>query len=196
MDFTQEKESLRKTMRRMRAEVDPTWKLEADAAICARLLSRCEIASVESPIAIYLASPREINLLQLIERLLERGRTIVAPRWNGKTYEMARLNGLDEKDLRQGPMGILEPAEAEIVPPKRIRTWIVPGLAFTHDGKRLGYGGGWYDRLLSATPPDAVKIGVAYPFQIVPSIPCEPTDVVLSDVITCQATYAKSTTLT
>ena len=49
----------------------------------------------------------------------------------------------------RGPMNILEPAEADIVKPADVEVWVIPGLAFTKDGKRLGYGGGWYDRLLA-----------------------------------------------
>ena len=49
----------------------------------------------------------------------------------------------------RGPMNILEPAEADIVKPADVEVWVIPGLAFTKDGKRLGYGDGWYDRLLA-----------------------------------------------
>ena len=73
-------------------------------------------------------------------------------------------------------MGILEPAEAEIVSPKAVGTWLVPGLAFTRDGKRLGYGGGWYDRLLSGAPKASLKLGIAHAFQVVDDLPCEPHD--------------------
>ena len=170
-------------MRKRRAAVDPKWKAEADADVCARLLERVAVAAPESPVAVYMASPSEIDLSHFIEKLLASGRSAVAPRWNGKAYEMARLKGLDAKSLRTGPMGIFEPAEADIVPPEKIKVWIVPGLAFTRSGKRLGYGGGWYDRLLATTAPDAIKLGVAYPFQILEDLPCEPTDVALTEVI-------------
>ena len=80
-------------------------------------------------------------------------------------------------------MGIREPADADIVLPAEVSVWIVPGLAFTRDGKRLGYGGGWYDRLLASAPKDAAKIGVAYSVQVVDGLPSEPHDVPLSDVV-------------
>ena len=170
-------------MREKRAAVAPEWKAEADAEICARLLVRHDIASTASPVAVYMASPSEINLSPFIRKHLERGCSAVAPRWNGETYEMALLKGLDAQFLRRGPMGILEPSEAEIVPPEEVKAWIVPGLAFTRDGRRLGYGGGWYDRLLARTSPNAVKIGVAYPFQLLPDLPCEPNDIPLTEIV-------------
>ena len=80
-------------------------------------------------------------------------------------------------------MGILEPAGAEIVPPKDVGTWLVPGLAFTRDGKRLGYGGGWYDRLLAEASEDAPKYGIAHAFQILDDLPSEPHDILLSGVV-------------
>ena len=61
--------------------------------------------------------------------------------------------------------------------------WVVPGLAFTAKGARLGDGGGWYDRFLSAASPSAVSLGVAYPFQIVDDLPVEAHDKSLTDVV-------------
>ena len=61
--------------------------------------------------------------------------------------------------------------------------WIVPGLAFTRAGARLGYGGGWYDRLLGEAAPVAVALGVAHVFQIVDALPVEPHDRTLSGVV-------------
>ena len=128
----------------------------------------------------------DFNLLNIdfyIEHMLRMGVKVVAPRWNGETYCLARLKGLDDKHLRRGPMGIREPVDDDIVPPQDVYAWIVPGLAFTRDGKRLGYGGGWYDRLLASAPKSAAKIGVAYSFQIVSDLPAEPHDIPLTDVV-------------
>ena len=76
---------------------------------------------------------------------------------------------------------------AETVAAKEVSVWIVPGLAFTCDGRRIGYGGGWYDRFLSAASQGALKLGVAYSFQLVDSLPVEPHDVPLTAVISDSA---------
>ncbi len=176
-------------MRARRRAVSAEKRAEAFAIICAKLAARADLGvfpnlhETDSPVAVYLASRDEIDLHAYIGEMLRRGRTVVAPRWNGETYDLAVLQGLDAEHLRRGPMGILEPAEAEIVQPQDIFAWIVPGLAFTRDGRRLGYGGGWYDRFLSAAPKDAVKLGVAYSFQMVADLPSEPHDIPLTDVI-------------
>lgn len=169
-------------MRGRRKTLSPEQRLAASKAICERLAA--DIPPTNGAVAAYLASPDEIDLSQLILSLLARGLTVAAPRWNGKTYELAKLHGLAAADLRRGPKNILEPADAEIIEPSSIATWIVPGLAFTEDGARLGYGGGWYDRLLAGSSAASLKIGVAYGFQMVPELPCEPHDIPLDRVVT------------
>lgn len=61
---------------------------------------------------------------------------------------------------------------------------IVPGLAFTRAGHRLGQGGGWYDRFLTRIRPDCATIGVAFEPQLVDALPIEPHDVQLDCVVT------------
>lgn len=61
---------------------------------------------------------------------------------------------------------------------------IVPGLAFTADGRRLGQGGGWYDRFLAARRQDCVAVGVGFREQLLESVPTEQHDVVLDLVVT------------
>ena len=175
----------------MRRALSPEERKRASKVICANLSRYCAIGPETNSInesgavlAVYLASPDEIDLSDFIREMQRRGITVVSPRWNGATYELACLNGFSEGDLRRGPMNILEPAEAEIVMPSDVAVWIVPGLAFTRDGKRLGYGGGWYDRLLASAREDAIKIGVAHKFQILDNLPCEPHDILLNYAIT------------
>jgi len=90
-------------------------------------------------------------------------------RWNGFTFPLFHFSTF--------PLGI-----QGSVP----KVWIVPGLAFTRTGARLGYGGGWYDRLLAAADPSAVLLGVAYPFQMVEELPSEPHDIRLTDVVVAE----------
>jgi 5-formyltetrahydrofolate cyclo-ligase len=77
-------------------------------------------------------------------------------------------------------------AQAHLVTPAEIKLMIVPGLAFTRDGHRLGRGGGFYDRYLALLPSTAVKIGVCFSVQIVPSLPAEPHDQHMNAIITEQ----------
>lgn len=175
-------------MRAQRRALTPKDRERASKVICAKLINDDLISVAIDPlegggaVAVYLATPDEIDLSDFIREMLDRGVKVVAPRWNGKTYELAKLKSLSENDLRRGPMNILEPAEAEIVKPSEVAAWIVPGLAFTILGDRLGYGGGWYDRLMANAK--GFKIGVAHEFQIVENLPHEPHDIQLIRIVT------------
>ena len=144
MNSSSNKVELRRTMKARRKELAADQKAAADAAICEKLKARSDIGLMAfdfgSPLAVYLASPDEINIDPFIEYMLHMGVEVVAPRWNGETYELAKIKGLDEKNLRRGPMGIREPVDADIVEPKKVDAWIIPGLAFTRrrkDRRRL-----------------------------------------------------------
>lgn len=60
---------------------------------------------------------------------------------------------------------------------------LVPGLAFTRSGDRLGQGGGWYDRFLTGLRPGCVTVGVGFVEQVLDHLPTEPHDVVLDHVV-------------
>ena len=198
VESAQEKAAIRRRMRAQRRALSPEERLRASKVVCAKLNLDEEIAVATDPpnsggaVAVYLASPDEIDLSEFIREMLGRGVKVASPRWNGETYDLARLKGLAESNLRRGPMNILEPADAEIVKPQDISVWIVPGLAFTKDGKRLGYGGGWYDRLLAATAQNALKIGVAHEFQIVDDLPSEQHDILLDRVVSAGLQHSRA----
>ena len=189
MQSAASKNALRAEMRKRRRELSSEERKRAARSVCETLLADAEIArriaAKGATVAVYIASPDELDVSGFAAGMLERGVRVVAPRWNGETYELAQLKGLDSESLRIGPMGIREPLDP---PPEGSReapcVWIVPGLAFTRNGKRLGYGGGWYDRLLADASPDALLVGVAYPIQIVADIPYEPHDISLNRIVT------------
>ena len=182
-DSTEAKADLRRQMREMRKRMPSAERARVSQIICAKLASDEALAAPSGPIAVYLASPMEIDLSDFIRQMLARGIKTLAPRWNGTAYDLAEIKGLSPPHLRAGPMNILEPAEADITEPQDVAVWIVPGLAFTADGKRLGYGGGWYDRLLAQAAVGSVKLGVAHDFQIAADLPSEPHDIPLDRII-------------
>ncbi len=184
------KARIRGEMRRRRKAVDAATRQSAAHAICAALLRRADVRrAVESaaPIAVYLAAPQEIDLTDFIAAVLRDGGKVVAPRWNGTSYDLAAITGLGAADLAIGPMNIREPKpDAVRCAPSSVGAWLIPGLAFTRGGERLGYGGGWYDRLLASVAANVPKIGVAYGFQVVADLPMEAHDVRLTDVVTAE----------
>ncbi len=90
-----------------------------------------------------------------------------------------------ETDLQPGLMGLLEPVGTRpSLPPADLDAILVPGLAFTPQGDRLGKGGGYYDRTLSQTGSRPLLLGVAFPCQIVDTLPREKHDHPVDLVIT------------
>ena len=180
-----DKNVIRAEMRTRRKAVTPEARAAAGKELSRRLIVEDRALgaaiSAKGPIAVYLASKEEIDLADFITAALSVGCAVVAPRWNGTDYELVRLQ--DFATLVKGPHGILEPPAGPAVRPEDVRAWLVPGLAFTKDGGRLGYGGGWYDRLLGEAAPGAVALGVAHVFQIVDALPLEPHDRTLSGVV-------------
>lgn len=166
-------------MRSKRRAVTSEERMRASEIICKQLIDRDFLG----PVAVYLAFADEIDLSAFIESALARGVKLLAPRWTGSTYVLAPLKGLDAESLRVGPMGISEPADPPDDDNLKPTTWLVPGLAFTSDGRRVGYGGGWYDRLMADADASAMKIGIAYGFQMVDNLPSDLHDVRLTEVV-------------
>ena len=188
MDGTGPKRELRRIMKARRREVPPDERGAYSAALCGNLLDREDVRraiDAKGVFAVYLASKDEIDLSLLIERLWAAGSRVVVPAWRDGTYKLVAYS--PKTELFAGPMGILEPAPvgdgAVTVPEGDVSVWIVPGLAFSPSGARMGYGGGWYDRFLAKSNPSAISLGVAYPFQIVEHLPLEPHDLPLSAVV-------------
>ena len=184
------KSDIRNLMRTRRREVDPEEREEASAAICDAVWARADVqaaVAAKHPFAVYLANDDEIDLAPLVERLWAADVTVAVPYWHAEsgTYRLAIYTSAST--LIEGFDGIMEPAETYDIAPSDIGVWIVPGLAFTRDGRRIGYGGGWYDRYLAAAAPDAVALAVAYPFQILDDIPTDPNDRRVTDVVTTRS---------
>ncbi|MBQ3097385.1 MAG: 5-formyltetrahydrofolate cyclo-ligase [Kiritimatiellae bacterium] len=188
MDRINSKRELRKIMKARRREVPLEERNAYSAALCELLLERedvqCAIGA-KGVFAVYLASKEEIDLSLLIERLWTANCRVVVPAWRDDIYRLIAYS--PKTKLVAGPMGILEPAlegdGLKSVAEGDVAVWIVPGLAFSRSGARLGYGGGWYDRFLAKSDPSSISLGVAYPFQIVDDLPLEPHDLPLSDSV-------------
>ena len=128
-------------------------------------------------VAVYSALPGEVDLTPVLRRLPER--TWVFPKIVGH-----HLTFHAGDRLLPGAHGILEPAAGTPeIQLGEIDAFICPGLAFDAQGHRLGRGRGFYDRLLAQARPDSRKIGICFPFQIVPDTFAEPHDVKMDAVI-------------
>ncbi len=129
-------------------------------------------------ILLYHALPDEVDTREALERWAAQGKTLYLPVVVGDDLVLRRY---DHETMQQGAFGIWEPV-GENVDEAQIELIIVPGVAFDSKGNRLGRGKGYYDRLLSRST--AVRVGVCYSCQLLPSLPAEPHDCLMHYVVT------------
>ena len=114
-------------------------------------------------IATYLSFPHEFQTQELIEQAQKDGKKVLIP----KTYPKGRMDFVvyNPQQLAKTSFGLLEPqGDLEVVDASQIDLIHVPGLAFTTEGYRIGYGGGYYDRYLEHFPGHTLS--TVYPCQI------------------------------
>ncbi len=146
-------------MREIRRHIaaDPADRAMRSARIWDQL-----VASVRGRVMLYESLPGEPDTVPWIEACRVEGHPVFTPE-------------VDGPELRVQP-GDLDPASLDVV--------VVPGLAFTADGHRLGQGGGHFDRFLSRLRADCLTVGVCFREQLVAELPTEPHDVHVHRVVT------------
>jgi 5-formyltetrahydrofolate cyclo-ligase len=131
----------------------------------------------------YLAVGREVDTRALISLALAAGKCVLLPRTRPEAGRLTLHAVEDLAGLVPGPYGILEPpADAPETAPADVDCFLVPGCAFDVTGNRLGYGGGYYDRLLAAVPGH--RVALAYGLQVIPRVPTGPTDQPVTWIVT------------
>ncbi len=174
-----EKQILRKEMRARNRAMAPEDRQRASEEL------RCKIEAMEEfqkarTVALFSALPDEPDTSEALCRW-SKERVVLVPRVEGEVMHFHRY---DPATMRDGSFGILEPQQEEIADPKTVDLIVVPGVAFTLQGDRMGRGKGFYDKYLVQLRPDAVKVGVCYAHQLVEELPVEPHDVKLDRVLT------------
>lgn len=143
-------------------------------------------------IGITLSMENEVNTYPIIEKAWEEGKKVVVPKCNKGTRTMSfrQISNFDQ--LETVYMNLREPIPAltEEVGADDIDLQIVPGVAYTGRGERIGYGGGYYDRYL--VHYKGKTLSLAYSFQMVEHIPVEPFDKNVEKIITEKGTMVKN----
>ena len=180
MSVIEEKKALRTYIRQTERTLDPAYKAESSEAICHCVLALEEYRAAGIVFA-FAGTVHEIDTSLLLKETLAAGKTLVLPRCaEGHALDLCVVTSMDE--LVPGMYGILEPKTVRKADENNIDVILVPGLAFDRNGGRMGFGKGYYDRLLESSK--AVKIGLCYDFQILEKIPTESHDVPMNFVIT------------
>jgi 5-formyltetrahydrofolate cyclo-ligase len=181
----QAKRALRERVLHARDALPATVRAEAGTAIVRTLSARADYVAARV-LLLTLPYGSEWDTRLLLAVALEQGKTVAVPRVNleRRMLDVHVVCNL-ARDVEPGYRGIPEPnAGCPSMDLAAIDWVLVPGVAFDSRGHRVGYGGGYYDRLLPALPRSAACIAGAFELQIVDEVPTAPHDFALDAIVT------------
>ncbi len=181
------KNKLRKEYLRKRENLPLEFIKEKSKIITAKLKQYIEKNNYKN-IMIFVSFRNEVQTHNMIKELLsEDDKNIYVPYIDKRVNDM-RISKIEdfEKDLQPGMFNILEPKiklrKDELY--KKLEMIVVPGLIFSKQGYRIGYGGGYYDKFLSKITDDVKKIGITFSPFIVDKLPVDKYDLPVDLIIT------------
>lgn len=178
-NFLNEKEALRLEMRSKRRFMQPETIAEYSREICNRVLEHLDGVN---KVCIFLSAFKEPDTFIILDELWKRGIKTAVPISDEDTLTLT-LSYIESKDdLERSTYGIYEPTVIRKADENDMDLILVPGLAFDRNGGRMGFGKGYYDKLLRNSK--GKKIGLCYDFQLFDSIPTQPHDVFMDCIIT------------
>ncbi len=180
------KSVIREEMIRVRGGLSDFERIEKSRQI-ARRLFELEVFRKSEAIFFFLSLPEEVQTEDMIREAFRLNKEVFVPlvdKEEGR-LQVVRIPHLEIEFVR-GEYEVQEPAPQwrEISSPARLDLVVAPGLAFDTSGSRIGYGAGYYDRLLSRIPAEAVRVGVGFDFQVLNSIPRMDFDMPVQFVVT------------
>ena len=122
----------------------------------------------------YLPYNQEVRTVRVLQKAIADGKRVAVPKVYGDTMKFLWLDDLSQ--VAKSEMGIPEPTADEPVADDPTALVLMPGVAFTEKGDRMGYGGGYYDRFLVAEP-NHPTVALCYEFQMVENLPTEEFDI-------------------
>jgi len=183
------KSELRHRLLARRDALDPETIAHCSARIHRRLFA-LDVFRRARAVAFFVATRSEVRTLPMIQEALASGRRVVVPRTilEDRSLRLKEIRHPDA-DLAPGTLGILEPAAgAPEVPVSEVDLFIVPGAVWDRRGYRIGYGGGFYDRLLVQSP-DTPRVGLAFELQVVNRLPEQAHDTPVDWLVTERRVY-------
>jgi 5-formyltetrahydrofolate cyclo-ligase len=181
-----DKDLLRAELLKKRDAIPSEVRRAKDRLICERLLSLDEVK--DAHVLFFFASFRsEVDTIGPMKSLLAGGKRLVLSRVDRENHllHLYEIKSVDE--LAPGYMGIPEPSilsGERTAAANDIDAVVIPGAGFDEAGNRIGYGGGYYDRLLSSIRKEVSVVAPAYEEQIVGSVPVEPHDIRVGTIVT------------
>ena len=183
------KSEIRKINKTKRAKMDLAESVRKSSAAAEVFLSS-EIYKSAKQIMLYMPLGNEVDTTAVIKAAFCDGKQLVFPVTDGKTGEIIPHYAAEDTVFKKGAFSIQEPYGTSIADLSQVDVILVPGITFDKKGARVGFGKGYYDRLLKNTI--ALKIGFCYDFQICEEIEAEGHDIRMdlliseSGLIQCQ----------
>jgi len=163
-ELKREKRVIRTEVRAARDGLAPDERARSSLLIRDRFLALPELRAVRT-VMLFWSFGSEVDTGPLLRSLLERGVSTALPRIVGGALEPRTYRPGDP--VTETPFGACEPAAGEALDPSVLDVVVTPAVAFDRVGRRVGYGGGYYDRFFGRTRPGSLRIGVAFDVQLV-----------------------------
>ena len=177
------KKELRKRILNIRNSMS-IENVEKNSSIIIDKIVNTDIYKQSKVVFIYMDFNKEVMTSQLIKRMLSEKKRVVIPYTDTINTELIPSEITKQADLKLNSFGYYEPVSIMPVDPEEIDLVIVPGVVFDKQLNRIGFGKGYYDKILIKLKPSAVKIAVAHEFQVFELIPTEEHDIKMDMIIT------------
>lgn len=160
------KRELRRAVLAERDALPPEERARRSVVATERFLALPEADAVGTVLAFW-SFGSEIATGPLIDELHRRGMHVALPRIVEGELEARRYRPGDP--VSEASFGAFEPTGGPPLDPTELDLVVVPAVAFDRDGRRVGYGGGYYDRFLPNTRADAIRVGIGFQLQLMPA---------------------------
>jgi 5-formyltetrahydrofolate cyclo-ligase len=183
------KEKLRKKIQNRRDNLRVLYRKERSKIIAEKFFNTVYYINSNN-ILIYYPFRSEVDVTIIIKKALKNKKNIILPRIDKHNLNLFYVNDL-KKQLEKGTYGIMEPTIGLCRPAdiSDIDLAVVPGLGFDKKLNRLGYGGGFYDKLLMHIPEGVKKIALCFDIQVINNIPASENDIKVDCIITDTEIY-------
>ncbi len=186
-----DKSELRKKVLRLRNNMSDE-EVELKSKTIINKLTALDEYKNSKVVFIYMSFKNEVKTSDLIEEMLSENKRVVIPYTDTKNIEIipSEIKNLKD-DLTLNTFGYYEPVLEKVkqVKPEELDLIITPGVVFDKNLNRIGFGKGYYDRILSKKRNDTKAIAVAYDFQVIDEVPTEPHDIKMDMIITEEKIY-------
>lgn len=186
-----DKKEIRKKVLKMRSNLTENEIAYKSNIICRKILTSKEYDKAKD-ICLYMPMRNEVDVTLLIKDIIKDNKKVWLPKIDGEIMDFHYYD--ENTELIDGPFNTKEPSSEMKLAPNDNTLIIMPGAAFTLDGDRIGYGGGFYDKYLEKHPC-CKTVAVCYDFQIVDEIPSEEHDIKPGKVISDMNMIIKKATL-